>query len=142
MSTQGLVIEPGPEPRADMPVMLGDFDIQASGLNAQDMSLASATSVGISTAAALATSGTLAKSGISATSEAGDASLPGWPDWLDWRDINSTSSLIPPELPGNTLTDYLGVDSLNGSPPTMADSSSKVMMTDLIRAEVYERPNT
>ncbi|KAL5355963.1 fungal-specific transcription factor domain-containing protein [Aspergillus floccosus] len=48
----------------------------------------------------------------------------------------SNSSLILPELTGSTLTDPLSLDSLNGSPPTMADSTSKMKMTDLVRAEL------
>ncbi|KAL4900320.1 hypothetical protein BDW74DRAFT_188335 [Aspergillus multicolor] len=73
------------------------------------------------------------------------AGLP-WPDttWLDcqWQDI-STTSLFPPDLMAvsttTALTDPLSLDILNESPPppTTADSSSsRVKMTDLIRAEL------
>ncbi|EAU31928.1 conserved hypothetical protein [Aspergillus terreus NIH2624] len=131
----GPVFEPDSELPAGIPPVLDDFDIQASGLSEHDMSLVAATSVGTSTEASLILPAALDKLELPASSEAAAAGLPGWPEWLDWQDMNN-SSLILPELTASTLTDPLSLDSLNGSPPTMVDSSSKIQMTDLIRAEL------
>jgi hypothetical protein len=139
MLMQGPVFEPDSELPAGIPPVLDDFDIQASGLSEHDMSLVAATSVGTSTDASLILPAALDKLEPPASSEAAAAGLPGWPEWLDWQDMNN-SSLILPELTASTLTDPLSLDSLNGSPPTMVDSSSKIQMTDLIRAELCERP--
>ncbi|GAB1214126.1 hypothetical protein ATERTT37_003286 [Aspergillus terreus] len=135
MLMQGPVFEPDSELPAGIPPVLDDFDIQASGLSEHDMSLVAATSVGTSTDASLILPAALDKLEPPASSEAAAAGLPGWPEWLDWQDMNN-SSLILPELTASTLTDPLSLDSLNGSPPTMVDSSSKIQMTDLIRAEL------
>jgi len=146
MLTQSPIIEPNSKPRADIDMMLDDFDVHASGFNDQDMSIISKpSSAGTSTTSALVMS---AKLGISANSESACNGLPwpDWPDWPDWQDINSPSSLILPELTdtaltGSTLTDHLDVDALNGSPPTTASSSTKVNRRDLIRAELWELSN-
>lgn len=126
--------------------MLDDFDIQASGLNDQDISITSVPSpVVTSTAGALATSASSTKSGILANLKATCTDLlwPDWPDWPDWQDINNTSSLMLPEFTDTTmtLTDHLDIDTLDESPPTTANSSSKINITDLIRVELCERPN-
>ncbi|CAI7653032.1 unnamed protein product [Penicillium glandicola] len=136
MLTQG-PIESDPESRTDIPMVLGDFEFQ-TGLNGQDMSLASTTSVG-TRPSTLAMSASTVKSGISANPEATGVGFPVWPDWLDWQDMNSASP-TPPELPINTLTEHMDVDPLDMTSSTAADSNSnsnsKIKMTDPIRAEL------
>jgi len=131
-------IEPDPESRADIPMMLGDCDFQA-GLNSQDLSVAAATAVGTSTST-FVMSDSVSKPGISASTETAGMSFPVGPDWLDWQDINSTSP-TPPELLVNTLTNPFDLEALNMNSPIAADSSSKIKITDPIWAELYEHCN-
>ncbi|KAL4978407.1 fungal-specific transcription factor domain-containing protein [Aspergillus desertorum] len=134
--SMAMTVEPD-EPPADIQTMLDDFDVQVAALN-QD---ATATTLGTSTA--LMPAMALSPKDAAAAAPAG---LP-WIDttWLDrqWQDV-STTSLIPPPSDlttvstATTLTDPLSFDILNESPPPPAtrDSSSKVRLTDLIRAEL------
>ncbi|KUM65575.1 hypothetical protein ACN42_g1498 [Penicillium freii] len=126
-------IEPDPEPRAHIPMMLGDCDLQA-GHNSQDLSVAAATSVGTSTST-FVMSDSASKPGISASTETAGMSFPVWPDWLDWQEINSTSS-TPPELLANTLANPLDLEAPNMNSPIAADSSSNIKITDPIWAEL------
>ncbi|RDW76678.1 Asperfuranone cluster transcription factor afoA [Aspergillus mulundensis] len=116
------------EPPTDIQTMLDDFDVQVAALN-QDGAMATTTAL----MPATTTTSNDAPAGLS------------WPDatWLDcqWQEIST--SLIPPDLTAvsttTALTDPLSLDILNESPPppTTADSSSsRVKMTDLIRAEL------
>ncbi|CBF88304.1 hypothetical protein AN1029.2 [Aspergillus nidulans FGSC A4] len=131
------------EPPADIQTMLDDFDVQVAALK-QD---ATATTT-MSTSTAL-----MPAPAISSKDAAPAGAGLSWPDptWLDrqWQDVSSTSLVPPSDLTvssATTLTDPLSFDLLNETPPppstttttstTRRDSCTKVMLTDLIRAEL------
>lgn len=135
------------EPPANIQTMLDDFDVQVAALN-QD---ATATTT-LSTSTAL-----MPAPAISSKDAAPAGAGLSWPDptWLDrqWQDVSSTSLVPSSDMTvssATTLTDPLSFDLLNETPPpppstttttttstTRRDSCTKVMLTDLIRAELY-----
>ncbi|KAL4745834.1 fungal-specific transcription factor domain-containing protein [Aspergillus terricola var. indicus] len=133
------------DPPTDIQTMLDDFDVQVAALN-QDA--AATTTMAMSTALMSAPA---ISSKDAAAAPAGTGAGLSWsePAWLDcqWQEV-STSSLVPPSdltvSSATTLTDSLSFDLLNETPPpsstttttTRRDSSTKVMLTDLIRAEL------
>ncbi|RMZ78302.1 hypothetical protein DV737_g3960, partial [Chaetothyriales sp. CBS 132003] len=126
------------EPCADGHMIIDGFDSQ-SDLNDRIIPLSSVTSTGVSGVAPTATicatpSTSTTISAIQTTSGAADTSPPGYLGWLDWQSISSTSSLMPPELTGTSLTDHLNADPVYGCLPGTTDS--KVAITGLMRAEL------
>ncbi|KAL4738034.1 fungal-specific transcription factor domain-containing protein [Aspergillus similis] len=136
------------EPPTDIQTMLDDFDVQVAALS-QDAT--AATTLATSTPLIPAPAISPKDAGAGAPAGAGGLSWPD-PTWLScqWQEVSTASLVPPPDLTvssATTLTDPLSFDLLNETTPppsttttttatTRRDSSTKVMLTDLIRAEL------
>ncbi|KAL4986218.1 hypothetical protein BDW68DRAFT_179030 [Aspergillus falconensis] len=138
--SMAMMVEPY-EPPTDIQTMLDDFDVQVAALHRD----ATATTLGTSTALMPVTA--ILSKDANAVASTTPALLP-WTDttWLDcqWQDVITTSLIpLPPDLTAvstaTTVADPLSFDVLHESPPppTTGDSSPKVKLTDLARAELY-----
>lgn len=105
------------------------FDMQLNNnrLHDLDTSLSFASPITTSTFGGLATP---------ANSEFRGVDLPDWLASPDWGHTNNGDSLV------STSTDQSEVEAINSGPPAHGHSGASIIITDLIRSELYGRSQT